>query len=200
MFDNFVYDPIHVVQYHHEYEAYRVKVMARALLQEAEKCVWAEKAILLCVKALQWLHVNAALFMGPVLEREFEQMRQWVHRIVRPLNVSLETLENVLWRRVSRTRVNWAAPHRLDRAADLWVILKHITSAVPSLSAVNATVEDTLCHALFAMLCVDWLLHNPHLFDTNAKLCDVLRAAITQDPVLADMYGRQMAQINLPVS
>lgn len=212
MFDNLVYDPVHVLEYHHEYEAYRVKVMARALLQEAEKCIWAEKAMLLCVKALQWLHVNAALFMGPVLEREFEDMRQQVYRVMQPLNLTstagwgpnpqpLECLEHVLWGRVPRNYINWALPRRVGQSADLWKILQHITDA----HCVRGKDQDTgtawvmAKNAIFAMLCVDWLLHNPDLLIGNAKLCSVLQTEMGRNPVLADMYGRQMARLNLPI-
>jgi hypothetical protein len=204
MFDNLVYDPIHVQEYSHEYEAYRVKVMARALLQEAEKCIWAEKAMLLCVKALQWLHMNAALFMGPVLEREFEETRQHVYRVMQPLNkntVSLESLEQVLWRRVPRKYANWALPRRVDRPEDLWQILQHITDKhhLSEKDEDNGSGWSMAKHALFAMLCVDWLLHNPELLLGNAKLCGVLQTEMRRNPILADMYGRQMARLNLPI-
>ena len=81
MFEHLVYDPILVQQYNPDYAAaYRVKVIVRSLLRESENTILAEKSILLCVKALQWIHTNAALFMGPVLEREFELLRQAIHK------------------------------------------------------------------------------------------------------------------------
>jgi len=193
MFDNLVCDPTYVQEYQHEYEAYRVKVMARALLQEAQRCIWAEQSILLCVKALQWLHINAALFMGPVLEREFEQMRQQVHAVIKPLNIALDCLEGVLWGRISRTCINWATPTRVDTAADLWTIVGKL------LAWSRNNVPDTT-QGLFSMLCIDWLLHNPELLTADATLRHVLCLEIRKNPVFADMYARQLDGLHLPAS
>lgn len=199
MFEHLVYDPIHVQQYRHEYEAYRVKVIVRSLLQEADSSIWSEKCILLCVKALQWMHVNSPLFMGPVLEREFEQMRQQVHKIIAPLNISLVCLEQMLWRRVPRNYVNWAIPGPVKNIEELWIILQQLVDF-----ATEERKRDFAAgHALFAMLCIDWMLQNPDLLCINSgsssRLHNILSGAISENHVLTEMYARQLAKLNLSI-